>query len=123
MRPEEKPYRAPGAMLVSNQRRCRNVYHCNDLTADAHRVAPLIKPLRAACVRCDGWGLLKAGTHIRECPTCEGNGGVWTCDDATINATITFLMTTDPKEYLGPTGRLLHVVGDRPYEPPPEDTP
>lgn len=40
----------------------------------------LLDKLRERCRACNGWGVLrqKAG-GARDCPHCEGGGGVWTC--------------------------------------------
>ena len=101
----------------------RNIYCINPTNPDTLHVLSFVQPLREACVRCIGEGLLASGSHIRECPTCEGSGGVWTCDEATLVATINFLMTTYPDTYRGPSMRLGYLVGQQPYEPPPEVTP
>lgn len=122
MNPVERPY-SPSSGIHAGQRRTRNIWCVYGMGPHAERVIPLLRTLREACARCNGEGLLAAGRHIRECPTCEGAGGVWTGDDATIIATIHFLMTAYPDVYKGPNGRLHEVVGERPYEPPPEVTP
>lgn len=103
--------------------RGRNVLCVSSSGAHHDRVVPLITPIREACTRCRGNGLLASGSRVRECPTCEGAGAVWTGDDPTIAATIQFLMATCPDGFIAPTGRRHPIVGDRPYEPPPQDTP
>lgn len=104
-------------------RRYRKIYGVIPGHLRSDRIAPLLEPLREACVRCHGEGLLSTGSHIRECPTCEGIGGVWVGDEATIAATVAFLMATYPAEYRGmETTRDPHVADKPLYEPPPEAT-
>lgn len=121
MSQRERPY-SPGPAKYAEQSRCLNIYGILILEAHADRALPLLKPLREACVRCNGEGLLATSVHIRECPTCEGAGGVWIVDDATIANTVNFLMTTYPTVYRMSNRRKYDIVGKRPYEPPPEET-
>jgi len=73
------------------------MHHAMDRYMRTRRIKPLgphrqltdklLDELRERCRACDGWGVLRQRTAgARDCPHCEGGGGVWTCSEEELEA-------------------------------------